>query len=466
MSPALLRGLGRNDWRCFLTRARKRLQRSEASVLPAGEGELRARSGLEAGLFFLFVFVVYIVSPVVISSDSRFVIPTDLSILRHGDANIDEYRHRFVEAPWAIRTENGHDWNVYPVGVSFLSLPWVWLIDESKQLQGFDFEAEALRGPPLFEELLVASFFTAVAAALLFLVVRKRLTLPRTLLLASAFAFGTPAYSSASRGLVQHGPALMLLAAAVLLLQRLADSGSFGALALGAVAGFSYSVRPSNLIVIIGFAFLIAVKFRARLASYVLGVVVGILPMAVFNKICFGTWTSYYYRLIQGSVHPGLPPIKPALAVLISPSRGLFVFSPFLVFVLARLGPRFLRDRKSSLLEVVLGASCIVWWIGVSKFPWWWGGGSYGPRLLSEAALLLVILLIPLVEEMSLVESLRRRLLTVAFVVTLTVSVAIHFRAATFWPVWEWNNFPISVDQSPERVWDWRDPQFLRGYGK
>ena len=158
--------------------------------------------------------------------------------------------------------------------------------------------------------------------------------------------------------------------------------------------------------------------------------------------------------------------MKPALALLVSPSRGLFIFSPFLLIVFARLLPSFLRRKRPSLLEIVLVVSCVAWWVGLSRFPWWWGGGSYGPRLLSETALWLVILMIPLLEEMSLVESPGQRLLAAAFVVTLTVSVAIHFRAAMFWPVWEWNNYPISVDQAPERVWDWGDPQFLRGFGK
>ena len=117
-------------------------RKKTSATIPTRESvaPTRSRSGLEAALFFLFVFVIYVVSPIVSSSDSRFVVPTDLSILRHGDADIDEYRNRFNEAPWAIRNENGHDWNVYPVGISILSLPWVWLIDESKRLRGLDFD--------------------------------------------------------------------------------------------------------------------------------------------------------------------------------------------------------------------------------------------------------------------------------------------------------------------------------------
>ena len=56
VSPALWRKLRRNDSRCFLTRARKRVQRSEASALPTREVELPTRPGLEGeGPRLLFV---------------------------------------------------------------------------------------------------------------------------------------------------------------------------------------------------------------------------------------------------------------------------------------------------------------------------------------------------------------------------------------------------------------------------
>jgi hypothetical protein len=59
-------------------------------------------------------------------------------------------------------------------------------------------------------ELIFASLVTAAAAALLFYYVRGRLSLPKSLLLAGLFAFGTSAYSTASRGLWQHGPSMLL----------------------------------------------------------------------------------------------------------------------------------------------------------------------------------------------------------------------------------------------------------------
>ena len=47
------------------------------------------------------------------------------------------------------------------------------------------------------------------------------------------------------------------------------------------------------------------------------------------------------------------------------------------------------------------------------------------------------------------------------------VSVAIHYRGATQAPTWLWNEgsagVVAGVDQDPNRVWSWSDPQFLRG---
>jgi hypothetical protein len=43
------------------------------------------------------------------------------------------------------------------------------------------------------------------------------------------------------------------------------------------------------------------------------------------------------------------------------------------------------------------------------------------------------------------------------------LSVFINCRAATTVDVHRWNADPVDVDRQPERLWDWRDPQFLRG---
>ena len=47
--------------------------------------------------------------------------------------------------------------------------------------------------------------------------------------------------------------------------------------------------------------------------------------------------------------------------------------------------------------------------------------------------------------------------------VLLVLSVAINARGALSWDTALWNPFPVNVDQRPERLWDWSEPQFLAG---
>ena len=329
--------------------------------------------------------------------------------------------------------------------------------------RGFNLEAAAIQKPPLFLELTIASIFTAASAALLFLICRKRLSLPRSLLLAGLFAFGTPAYSSASRALWQHGPSMLLFCASILIWEALPRWKIPGAVALGIVAGCSYTVRSSNLALIAIFAILIGITARRMLLPYLCGTVAGVAPLFAFHLLAFGTWWSWYYRITQGSVASGALPISPLLAILFSPGRGLFVFCPFLIFALLRLGPPFLRRYPFTRLEIAVGGLAAAWIIGTARWPYWWGGGSYGPRLLAETAPCLTILLIPVAESLALDRGLRRMLLTIAFIVCGSVSIAIHLRGAASPAVYEWNSSPVSISEKPERVWLWKDAQFLRG---
>lgn len=430
---------------------------------PTEQGRFPTQIRLEALLFFLAVFLIYINSPIIASGDSRFVIPTALNIIRHGRADIDAYSSQFPEASWAARQEHGHTWNVYPIGVPFMILPLVWVADKGAGAAGFDLEAASKQRPALFLELILASIIAACAAALLFCYCRERLSLGQALLLAGLFALGTAVYSSASRGLWQHGPSMLLLIAALLIYERLERWKWPGAMVLGFCAGYSYAVRPANMAVTAGFTLLVVLTARRRLLPFAGGVVLGVAPLLAFNLAAFGTWSSYYYRLSQGNLFSLHVPLGPLCATLISPSRGLFVFSPFLLFVFARFLPSYRRQYKLRPIEMLLIGLALAFWLGAARWFMWWGGGSYGPRILTELLPSMTILLIPVVAGLSLNRGRNSEMLTVLFVLTGLLSVGIHLRGATSRAAVEWNGTPISVDEAPQRVWSWRDPQFLRG---
>ena len=370
---------------------------------------------LETALEFFVVSAIYIASPTWNSSDSRFMVPTALSMIRHGDANIDEYKDRFKEAHWAVYHDRGHDWNLYPIGTPLMILPAVWLWDRMAAMNGQDLEAILTHSYAYFGEEVIASVITALAAALLFWYSRNRLSLPRAALLTALFAFGTSAYSTASRGLLQHGPSMLLIMLAIILYSRLRGSRWMG-FWLGIVAGFAWTVRPSNLALLAGFAVLSGMEHRRQLRGFAGGAILGVTPMFWYNLSAFGAWTSYYdYLLSSSALHSHLR-LEPILGTLISPSRGLFVFCPFLLWLAWRISKRFRARHPIGKLEVMLAAVGCLWWAGVARMLNWWGGGSFGPRMLSETMLLGAVLLIPVVEDLSLEGGRLPRLATAGFV--------------------------------------------------
>jgi hypothetical protein len=423
----------------------------------------RAPVWLEAGLFFFVAFCFYLAGPRVDAGDPHFVIPTAVSLIRHGDANIDEYRGQFAQAYWAVGSGRGHFWNVYPPGVPMLIVPVVWAADKAYAVFGRDLEAIVLQGPPLVLELVCASVITALAAGLMFVYLRARLPLVQALLLAGLFAVGTAAYSSASRGLYPHGPTMLFLTGAILLYERVKRGRASAAWWLGVCAGYSYTIRPANVIVVVGFAVLVFVTARRQAVAYVLGALAGVGPLFVFNLAAFGAWLSPYYRMTEATIWSFAVPVGPLGALLVSPSRGLFVFSPFLLFVGARFLPYFRRRYPFTPVETLLAMLAMAWWFGTSRWRMWWGGASYGPRLLCDLLPCLIVLLAPVAAELTLEAGWKRRIFTVFFIVSGAVSVAIQLRGVNSPSTSEWNQTPVPIDQAPGRVWEWRDPQFLRG---
>ena len=92
-----------------------------------------------------------------------------------------------------------------------------------------------------------------------------------------------------------------------------------------------------------------------------------------------------------------------------------------------------------------------------ASYSVWWGGHAYGPRYLVD----MLPLLIPLGAEGAAVVA-RKRLPTIAAGVALVWSVALAATGAFSYPAERWNTSPDDVDRRHERLWNWRDPQFVR----
>jgi hypothetical protein len=66
--------------------------------------------------------------------------------------------------------------------------------------------------------------------------------------------------------------------------------------------------------------------------------------------------------------------------------------------------------------------------------------------------------------ESDISKSLAKRLELGTGAVLLFISIGINGLGATSRATWVWNTRPVSIDELPERNWDWRQPQFLAGF--
>ena len=87
-------------------------------------------------------------------------------------------------------------------------------------------------------------------------------------------------------------------------------------------------------------------------------------------------------------------------------------------------------------LDVVIAATIVGYWIGVSLFPDWTGGWSYGPRLLADVVPLMVWFLPPIFEALA---RSRNTVLIGLASLLVVLSVAIQARGAFVERTATWN---------------------------
>jgi len=429
-------------------------------------------------------------------SDSMWSIPTAVSLIDHRDGNLDEYQPQLA-ARGFFHTQKlgGHYYTESPLGPSLLAIPgvlvlrplfgavfrnwpsgWEWLASVQDARGCAPLAGEPIVALNSWAEHLIASAMTALAAAIIFLIAADEVSVSGAAVVALLFAFATPAWSTASRVLWQHGPSMLLLSAALLVQVR---GGRL--IWVGALLAFAWIVRPTNLLPLVvacGWAAFHTPETRSQPDDHRMntrskpgghrkgiGFLAGAIPvLALFfaaNLSTHGTWLPFYFT---PGFHQGNPFVAEALAGdLISPSRGLFVFSPILVFA---IGGALLKahERRVTLLDAALAACIVGHWIVVARVSRiWWAGHSYGPRFFADLMPYFAYFLIPVVAWIERSRGRMRIAVAAAMTATAAVSVAVHAQGALDGATVAWNAYPVNVDEDPVRVWDWRRPQFLAG---
>jgi len=374
------------------------------------------------------------------SGDTRPARHLPVSILIDGDFYLDEFSSEYeVTGRHAVRLVRGHLVSSYPVGAPILALPFY----VPPLLLGLQ------RDRPTLETLeKISATGIVMLSATFVLLFLLRLTTPgASLVITAVYALGTSSFSVSSQALWQHGPGQLAVAASLYCLVRGSETRYWLALA-GFPMAFAALCRPTNVLLVAPLALYVLVRHP----RWFPGLVACGLPVGFFilwyNLSYLGT--AFYSQFEPGRDELWRTPFWEGLAgLLISPGRGLFVYSPILL--LSILGfARSWRARTGDNIGFALlryssvGVLCVV--LAHSRWWSWWGGLCYGPRLLADTLPVFCLALYPVAAW---VLDCRGRCLLAAGLVVW--SCAAHFSGA-YWDDGRWTGYDL-----PGGLWSWRD---------
>lgn len=355
-----------------------------------------------------------------------------------------------TEAPQATRSPGGppapgpndHVCSIFPPGVAFLAFPFFLPF----VLAGAD---------PLNLALLVrvghvaAATIEVVAVLLLWSVIRRFASARWSLLLVLLYFFGTSVRTIASQALWQHAGVHLAIAVALWLVLVARPVSWWRESLAGVALGFGTVVRQTTAVLV---PFLPAAHVRATIYALV-GAAIGVIPLLVYNQVAFGNPLEQGY----GTKPFDTSPLVGLYGLLLSPSRGLLVYEPYVVFafatvVLLRPDRDFLEQRLLSLVYA-WAATAILY----ATYAEWWGGRVFGPRFLDDLAPVLFVLL-----AWGIGHGLLARLAVRAlFFICAAWSLVIFQAAAFVYDQNTWDLHPTNINVDPSRLLDWSDPQWL-----
>ncbi len=424
----------------------------------------------------LVLFALYLALPYHKTADSRYAFVLSESLLRRGSFALDGFFEPPFE-PHLKRWEEarGHRFYCFPPGSSILSMPFVAAMNLAglsavTKDQRHDREAEVRM------QALLAAAVSALFAVRCLRLARRFLPPGQSLAIFAGVALGSQVLSTTSRTLWSDTWGLLLLVGVIDVLLRLEDGAgravplppgrqAIWLVALGTLLSWAYFVRPTHAISAAVVAVHVVLLLRWR-AVPLAATGLAWLSLFVFTSLkTLGAPLPAYYR----SNRLEFKEFGTALAAnLLSPSRGLLVYVPVLLFcglLLVRHRRRLLHRR----LVVVALAVSTLHLVLISGYWQWWAGHSYGPRftagLLPWLALLAILSLRAWSDarrEAELTPA-RWRAESYAGMALLVLSVLVNV-PGTLQSAEAWNRGTPDIDAAPRRVFDWRDPQFLSSF--
>ncbi len=393
----------------------------------------------------------------VASGDSLPASLIPFSILLDGSITLDRFGPYMEQHVWyssaVLHKTEGHWYSFYPIAgpvlVTPLYLPFKFLPSIGQQPPG------TLISIARVAEKVVSVVLSAGAAIFLLLLLR-RLTSDRTAwMLTMLFALGTGNWSTSSQALWPHTFGQLAIIGCLYSVERFgsSDSESRWYWIAGTFAACALAIRPTNLALLPALALVLWLQ-PARFADYLrvfLPPVAAAALIGAYNLTVFQSIAGGYSPKLSGGFFDGL------LGILLSPGRGLLIYTPIAIFALAAFAPRARESRgQHRLVVIAAGVFSLLHIAFIAAWPNWWGGYCFGPRLLTEICAPIIILIavgFPAIRS----GGVKWAFLGVAVYCFLVQALGVFC-----YPKGRWDSVPVSVNDDPARLWNWTDNPLLR----
>jgi hypothetical protein len=397
-------------------------------------------------------------------SDPRFSLLVSQAIVQYRTIHLDAYKD-VVEPPlddpefeWTIVRHNGHLYYYYPLGPSLFSVPVAFVANTFGKDMANQWQNQSVQN-------ILSSLLCLATFLLLYALCRQFVEWRASLSISLVSMLGSSLMSTMGTALWNVDFAVPLATLALLLIIRL-DRGRAKAwepYAIGILLFCIYISRPStSTFIIVALGYLLW-RHRSRFLTVAVTALVPLILFSLWSWREFGSLAPVYYL---PAARLGAHASSFWLALyghLLSPSRGLLIFSPFVILVLAGAVWRWKSLLRQPLAWLALA------WLGLtiaatSTMTRWWGGWSYGSRLLTDGLPALVLLTALLWQNLSAQLSRSRRRIAIAgYLILGLIGIFINsYQGLYNLNTAAWNGMMLpDVDRDPAYLLDWEYPQFM-----
>lgn len=349
---------------------------------------------------------------------------------------------------------HGHWFSAYPLLLSFMIAPLYWIalnifsinLNNIKEVLSF----------ALFMEKISASLITALSVAFMYVLLKKMTSNKLAMALSLVYGFATNTWATSSQALWQHGLSQLLIILALLAFYLAKEKNNYLYLS-GLFISLAVAERNNDLIPAVLLLGFVLYMYKSKAIKFALpGLIVGSL-LITYHLSVWGTMGGNYgafFVNFTGSILDGLP------YFFFNVNRGLFVYSPVLIFglfgIIVLLKNRKNKETLDKSIYYVSLASIAIGVILISRLADLSGGPVFGPRLSTDLIPFFIILMVPAIEQISITQFKSKSFIITCLCLLTIFSIFVQTLGAFY--------YTGTDGIADQNLLDWRNSQIVKVY--